>query len=56
MSYYEDRAKQIEIERKQMVKRVVGYAGIGVVSLVALGVFFGSWYRVDEFVYQRLLR
>jgi regulator of protease activity HflC (stomatin/prohibitin superfamily) len=48
MSYYEDRLKQIETERKQMVKRVVGYAGIGVVSIAALGIFFGSWYRVDE--------
>lgn len=52
MSYYEEqRRKQIEqneLERKQMVKRIVGYGGIGVVSLVALGIFFGSWYRVDE--------
>lgn len=52
MSYYEEQRRkvieQMELERKQMVKRVVGYAGIGFVSLVALGIFFGSWYRVDE--------
>ena len=52
MSYYEEerrkRVEQMELERKQMVKRIVGYGGIGLVSVVALGIFFGSWYRVDE--------
>ena len=52
MSYYEEerrkRVEQMELERKQMVKRIVGYGGIGVVSVIALGIFFGSWYRVDE--------
>ena len=52
MSYYEEerrkRVEQTELERKQMVKRIVGYGGIGLVSVVALGIFFGSWYRVDE--------
>jgi regulator of protease activity HflC (stomatin/prohibitin superfamily) len=52
MSYYEEerrkRKEQKELERNKMIKRVVGYAGIGVSSLVALGIFFGSWYRVDE--------
>lgn len=48
MSYHEDRRKQMELERKSMVKRVVGFGTLGVVSIVALGIFFGSWYRVDE--------
>lgn len=48
MSYYEERNKQLEIERKNMVKRIVGYGSLGFVSIVALGVILGSWYRVDE--------
>jgi regulator of protease activity HflC (stomatin/prohibitin superfamily) len=48
MSYYEERRNQIGLERNTMVKRIVSYAGLGVTSLVVLGLFFGSWYRVDE--------
>jgi regulator of protease activity HflC (stomatin/prohibitin superfamily) len=48
MSYYEERNKQLEIERKKMIKRVIGFGSLGFVSIVALGVILGSWYRVDE--------
>lgn len=51
MTFFEERKMKVELEQQRksaMVKKAVTYAGVGVVSLVALGVFFGSWYRVDE--------
>lgn len=45
---YEDRHRQRQAEEAAKVKRVIGYTGVGLVSVVALSLFFGSWYRVDE--------
>lgn len=47
-SYEEERRAKYEAERKAMVKRIVGYGSLGIVSVIALGVVLGSWYRVDE--------
>lgn len=54
-SYEQERRRQREAEieearneRKRMVRRVVGFGTLGVVSVVSLGILFGSWYRVDE--------
>lgn len=47
-SYEEERRAKIEAERKSMVKRIIGFGSLGVVSIIALGVVLGSWYRVDE--------
>lgn len=47
MSYDDFRSKAAENARAQ-ARKLVRRVGIGAVSVVALGVFFGSWYRVDE--------
>lgn len=52
MSYYGDneneRRKQRKVEEAKMIKRYLGYGALGTVSLVAIGILFGSWYTVDE--------
>ena len=35
-------------ENVRMIKKSLGYVGLATVSLTALSLFFGSWYRVDE--------
>lgn len=45
---YEDRARQREAESAAKAKRVVFLGGTAIAGLVALSLFFGSWYRVDE--------
>lgn len=44
MSNYEAR----RLEERSKVKRYVAWGSIGTVSVVALSIFFGSWYTVDE--------
>lgn len=48
MTFYEDRIKQREVEKKNMIKRIIGYSAAGFVGLVGLGIVLGSWYTVDE--------
>ena len=43
-----DQALAKQEEEKKMVRRIVGYGSAGAVAFVALGLFFGSWYTVDE--------
>ena len=45
---YEDRRRVQEMEMKSKLKRYVAFGAIGFASVIALGVFFGSWYTVDE--------
>jgi len=45
---YGNRYDEIQKEKKSMIKKYATYGGLGVVSIVALSVFFGSWYTVDE--------
>lgn len=47
MSYDDFRSKAADQARAQ-ARKIARRVGIGAVSVVALGVFFGSWYRVDE--------
>lgn len=47
MSYDDIRNQRAEQARAQASK-IARRVGIGAVSVIALGVFFGSWYRVDE--------
>lgn len=42
------RYEEYERQQKEKVMKVLTRVGLGVVSLAALGLFFGSWYRVDE--------
>ena len=48
MSMYEARRKEEAAAMKSTIKKVAVRTGMGAVALVALGVFFGSWYTVDE--------
>lgn len=45
---YEDRRRVQEMEMKSKIKRYVAFGAVGFASIIALGVFFGSWYTVDE--------
>ena len=45
---YEDRRRVQEMEIKSKIKRYVAFGAVGFASIIALGVFFGSWYTVDE--------
>lgn len=45
---YEDRRRVQEMEMKSKIKRYVAFGAVGFASVIALGVFFGSWYTVDE--------
>ena len=44
MSMYEERRRQEREEVKSAVKRYAMYGGLGAVAIVAMGIFFGSWY------------
>ena len=46
--YNRQRDKQRQQEIREMTKRVIGIGGTALVSVVALSLFFSSWYRVDE--------
>lgn len=48
MSYYEERNRREAEEKRAMAKKIVASAAIGVAAFIGLGVFFGSWYSVDE--------
>ena len=48
MSMYDERRRQEREEVKSTVKRYAMYGGLGAVAIVAMGIFFGSWYTVDE--------
>lgn len=45
---YEEIRRQSQAEEAAKTKKIIGYTGLGLVSVVALILFFGSWYRVDE--------
>lgn len=45
---YEDRRRVQEMEMKSKLKKYVAIGAAGFASIIALGVFFGSWYTVDE--------
>lgn len=45
---YEDRRRVQEMEMKSKIKKYVAFGAVGFASIIALGVFFGSWYTVDE--------
>lgn len=45
---YEDRRRVQEMEMKSKIKRYFFFGATGFASVIALGVFFGSWYTVDE--------
>lgn len=45
---YEDRLREREAQEAAKVKKVAVAGGTAIVGLVALSLFFGSWYRVDE--------
>lgn len=45
---YEDRLREREAQEAAKAKKVALFGGTALVGIVALSVFFGSWYRVDE--------
>ena len=47
-SFYKANSDARRAEKAASVRRMVGYAGAGIVGLVGLGILLGSWYRVDE--------